>query len=93
MTTDAQICRLAKAEIQRRGWCQRQFRDLDGKQCMYAAIDSVSEGRRATPKMYEALSAVSEYVSILGYNDTPGRTQAEVEEMLERMAELLEGWE
>lgn len=86
----------ARALIEK-GWTQRDYFDACGV-CTYGALQAVFNGApddcTITDECEHAswlLKEVTGVSSIVGWNDKPGRTQAEVIEAFRKAAELARG--
>lgn len=77
----------AAAYIEKHGWCQTEYQDIQGRVCMMGAIGMVVAG---TPDAWDTHHRSGELVAaveachartgtgIPWYNDAPGRTKDEV---------------
>ena len=76
--------------INERGWCQHTSRDEQGRICLMGAYHGTCD----TSRFFTANFKDSTYYRLyqatdrspISWNDTPGRTQAEVLALLERLA-------
>lgn len=64
--------------IERDGWCQGLGRDADGSRCAAVALHDAQADRLVWRGAYRALKARVGTRLVVDWNDTPGRTQAEV---------------
>lgn len=71
------LLRRALALLRKHGWCQREAVSGDGRICLFEAIRKAGSLRTVTD--WDALGIPWP----VGFNDAPGRTQAEVEAWLE----------
>lgn len=69
--------REALAELETKGWCQNNFYDAQGAQCMAGAIIVVTGCKASRDGAMEAIGRAIGGL-IVPWNDVPGRTFAEV---------------
>lgn len=96
MSAVADVLNGAADLIERDGWCQYFYQDPNGCRCLAGAIDDaagldVSHASRKDEESvtYQARCVVADVVgnNWTSWNDTPGRTQAEVVAALRAAAE------
>jgi hypothetical protein len=82
----------ATREFIERGWCQDTcFAPHMGGGCLFAAVRDVTRGWDNNPRFQRlrdfVLAHVSPGISLSTWNDTPGRTQADVLALLDECLE------
>lgn len=82
---------LRAAALVERGWCQGSYRAHTGVTLRYCAVGAVDKARvlcgMDSGKNNEIFSRVCRLqLDVVGFNDAPGRTQAEVVALLRRAA-------
>lgn len=90
--TTADVLRHAARYIEEHGWCCDTYAEDDGRVCGWGALNAVINGDPfdddESPSWIAANDAVAGLVgSLPDYNDTPGRTAAEVIAALRAAAE------
>jgi hypothetical protein len=90
--TAAEILRRAADVLRRDGWCQGDMRRADGHRCMAGAVIAAMvtvDGHWSRAIEHAFFSVIGTH-DRTGWNDTPGRTAAEVIAALEAAAVLAE---
>lgn len=83
--------------IEAHGWCQNSHKTHDGRVCLVGALDSVTKNDRFSAGFQEAWLRIATHVDAqlaaedhnpvpAHWNDTPGRTAAEVTAALRECA-------
>lgn len=88
MSAVADVLNGAADLIERDGWCQNQYRSVDGGRCLTRALADALDLPLNGPALWQHnplyldAEAVLQHVTgrwtIVGFNDEPGRTKAEV---------------
>jgi hypothetical protein len=90
--TVAEVLRRARVQLAENGWCQGEYVDGHGRRCMVGAIMEVVEPW--TPVFRKVERALEEVLpepeDVPAFNDTPGRTYAEVDAAFEKAIALAE---
>jgi hypothetical protein len=95
--TAAEVLRKAAEVIRERGLASGRYESESGAVCMFGAVNFVLTGHANLPSdnlaPERALKDFFGYGSVIGFNDTPGRTADEVIAALLKAAELAESRE
>ena len=97
MSAVADVLNGAADLLEREGWCQGQYRNVDGRRCLARALADALDLPLNGPAnwhhnpLYDAAALALKQVTgrhfIAMWNDEPGRTQAEVVAALRAAAE------
>ena len=96
-TPTAKVLRDAAAYIEQHGWCSHKLHDGSGSVCVVGALNMVLYGKPISfgpnrPERPLACDAIHRFVgnkSAVDWNNTPGRTKAEVVAALNGAADAL----
>lgn len=87
-----QVADLLDKSIQRlteRGWCQGSFEDKDGRCCALGVMGRVDDFQSTafTEAVRYVAMEIGDDMSIIGWNDNPGRTKEEVISLFQKVAD------